>query len=37
MIMARKQTLKVYRTPIGIHDAYVAAPSRKALLKKWRG
>lgn len=27
--------LKVYRTPIGFHDAYVAAPNRKAALKAW--
>jgi chorismate mutase len=27
--------LKVFRTPIGFHDAYVAAPSRKAALKAW--
>jgi hypothetical protein len=33
--MARKQTLKVYRTPIGFHDAYVAAPSQKAALVAW--
>jgi hypothetical protein len=33
--MARKQTLKVYRTPIGFHDAYVAAPSQKAALEAW--
>lgn len=31
--MAR--TLKVYRTPIGFHDAYVAASSQKAALKAW--
>jgi hypothetical protein len=31
--MPRK--LKVFRTPIGFHDAYVAAPSRKAALKAW--
>jgi hypothetical protein len=31
--MARK--LKVYRTPIGFHDAYVAAPSQKAALAAW--
>ncbi|MBB4152261.1 hypothetical protein GGQ80_000137 [Sphingomonas jinjuensis] len=31
--MAR--TLKVYRTPIGFHDAYVAAPSQKAALEAW--
>ena len=28
-------TLKVYRTPIGFHDAYVAAPSQKAALRAW--
>ncbi|MDF0546093.1 hypothetical protein PX699_27430 [Sphingobium sp. H39-3-25] len=33
--MARKQKLKVFRTPIGFHDAYVAAPSRKAALEAW--
>lgn len=33
--MARKQKLKVYRTPIGFHDAYVAAPSQKAALDAW--
>ncbi|PZU05056.1 MAG: hypothetical protein DI606_20180 [Sphingobium sp.] len=27
--------LKVFRTSIGFHDAYVAAPSRKAALKAW--
>jgi hypothetical protein len=27
--------LKVYRTPIGFHDAYVAAPSQKAALTAW--
>ncbi|PCD02245.1 hypothetical protein COC42_12380 [Sphingomonas spermidinifaciens] len=31
--MARK--LKVFRTPIGFHDAYVAATSRKAALEAW--
>lgn len=31
--MAR--ALKVYRTAIGFHDAYVAAPSKKAALKAW--
>jgi hypothetical protein len=29
------RTLKVFRTPIGFHDAYVAAPSRKAALEAW--
>jgi hypothetical protein len=33
--MARKQTLKVFRTAIGFHDAYVAAPSQKAALEAW--
>lgn len=27
--------LKVFRTPIGFHDAYVAVPSQKAALKAW--
>jgi hypothetical protein len=31
--MPRK--LNVYRTPIGFHDAYVAAPSQKAALEAW--
>jgi len=31
--MPRK--LKVFRTPTGFHDAYVAAPSRKAALDAW--
>ena len=31
----RKQKLKVFRTPIGFHDAYVAAPSQKAALDAW--
>lgn len=33
--MARAQKLKVFRTAIGFHDAYVAAPSRKAALAAW--
>ncbi|HEV2568201.1 hypothetical protein [Sphingomonas sp.] len=33
--MPRAAKLKVYRTPIGFHDAYVAAPSQKAALKAW--
>lgn len=33
--MARKARLKVYRTPIGFHDAYVAASSQKAALEAW--
>ena len=31
----REQKLKVFRTPIGFHDAYVAAPSQKAALEAW--
>ena len=31
--MARE--LKVFRTAIGFHDAYVAAPSQKAALEAW--
>ena len=31
----RKQKLKVFRTPIGFHDAFVAAPSQKAALEAW--
>lgn len=30
-----KQKLKVYSTPIGFHDAFVAAPSQKAALEAW--
>ena len=33
--MAKAKTLKVYRTPIGFHDAFVAAPSQKAALEAW--
>ena len=33
--MARKSKLKVYRTPIGFHDAFVAATSQKAALAAW--
>lgn len=33
--MPRTSNLKVFRTPIGFHDAYVAAPSQKAALKAW--
>ena len=33
--MARTGKLKVYRTAIGFHDAYVAAPSQKAALEAW--
>ena len=31
----RGRKFKVFRTPIGFHDAYVAAPSRKAALESW--
>ena len=30
-----RRTLKVFRTPIGFHDAFVAAPSQKAALEAW--
>ena len=33
--MARTPKLKVFCTPIGFHDAYVAARSRKAALAAW--
>ena len=33
--MIRAAKLKVYRTAIGFHDAYVAAPSQKAALEAW--
>ncbi len=33
--MAKAKKLKVYRTPIGFHDAFVAAPSQKAALEAW--
>lgn len=33
--MARSQKFKVYCTPVGFHDAYVAATSQKAALKAW--
>src|SRR5919106_4611780 len=35
MAKPRKQKLKVFRTPIGFHDAFVAAPSQKAALEAW--
>jgi hypothetical protein len=34
-IMPRAAKLKVFRTPIGFHDAYVAAPSQKAAMAAW--
>ena len=33
--MAKAAKLKVFRTPIGFHDAYVAAPSQKAAIAAW--
>jgi hypothetical protein len=33
--MPAPSKLKVFRTAIGFHDAYVAAPSQKAALKAW--
>lgn len=35
MAKPRTQKLKVFRTPIGFHDAFVAAPSRAAALRAW--
>ncbi len=35
MAKPRTSKLKVFRTPIGFHDAYVAAPSQKAALEAW--
>lgn len=36
MARAKRQAkLKVFRTPIGFHDAFVAAPSQKAALEAW--
>jgi hypothetical protein len=33
--MPSTSKLKVYRLPIGFHDAYVAAPSQKAAIEAW--
>lgn len=33
--MGRRAPFKVFRTPIGFHDAYIAASSRKAALEAW--
>jgi len=33
--MAKMRALKVFRTPVGFHDAYVAAASQKAALEAW--
>jgi len=33
--MAKAKKLKVFRTPIGFHDAFVAAPSQRAALEAW--
>ena len=33
--MPRRSKLKVFRTAVGFHDAYVAAPSQKAALEAW--
>ena len=35
MAKARNQKLNFFRTPIGFHDAYVAAASQKAALEAW--
>ena len=29
------RALKVYRTPIGFHDAYIAVPTKKAAIEAW--
>jgi hypothetical protein len=34
-LMPKPKALKVFRTPIGFHDAYVAAPTKKAALEAW--
>jgi hypothetical protein len=34
-MVARSSRLKVFRVPIGFHDAYVAAPSQKAAIEAW--
>jgi len=36
MVKPRKAKLRVYCTPAGFHDAFVAAPSQKAALEAWR-
>lgn len=33
--MPRASKLKVYKIPIGFHDAYVAAPTQKAAIEAW--
>jgi hypothetical protein len=33
--MPHARKLKVYCTPIGFHDAYVATPNQKAALEAW--
>jgi len=33
--LPRTSKLKVYRTAIGFHDAYVAAPTQKAAIEAW--
>ncbi|HWH17669.1 MAG TPA: hypothetical protein VNT77_04940 [Allosphingosinicella sp.] len=33
--MPRPTKLKVFRTPIGFHDAYVATPTKKAAIEAW--
>lgn len=33
--MTKPKALKVFRTPIGFHDAYVSAPTKKAALEAW--
>lgn len=33
--MAKGAKLRLYQTALGFHDAYVAAPSKKAALEAW--
>lgn len=35
IVMACAQKLKVYQTPAGFNDAYVAEPNQKATLEAW--
>lgn len=35
LVVMSPRALKVFRTSIGFHDAYVAVPSRKAALEAW--
>jgi hypothetical protein len=35
MAMPKPKALQVFRTPIGFHETYVAAPTKKAALEAW--